>query len=463
MKKPTVFQALLLSVLLLILLPWLSYAVFRNAAEDYARKQAYAELVGLREGVENILERSFSEDAGGDPVRLFLSQAGSFASRRSGSGELMIFAGENQLIYPRDADARATAEPLAGAFLTAVDDEKIRDVGLVKTGDGTEYLLSVVEPPVSSARIRYIIAWCPAAEVGAWVHDASCLVLAISAVFSLLTLLVLWITARRIASPLRRLCAEAERIGAGDYAPIEAAFSLREPDALRMSMNKMAQELDRAEESQKHFFQNVSHELRNPLMSIGGYAQGIEQNVFSPPEAARTIMEESRRLTELVDSLLTLSRLEAAEKEIRLENVSIRDTAEYALDRLYGQAAQKNVRLALSVELPELTALGDEALLDQVLDNLLSNAVRYAKSEVRVSAKAENGEVRILVTDDGDGVNEQDLPHVFERCWKGRDGHFGLGLAIAKSAAEKMGGRLTAANRPEGGAAFTLVLACSDK
>lgn len=105
-----------------------------------------------------------------------------------------------------------------------------------------------------------------------------------------------------------------------------------------------------------------------------------------------------------------------------------------------------------------VTACGEEELLGKVLENLLTNAIRYARTAVTVSVRVQADRVAISVSDDGGGIDGQDLPHLFERCYKGRGGHFGIGLAIAHTAAEQMQGQLTAANRQEGGAVFTLTL-----
>ena len=287
----------------------------------------------------------------------------------------------------------------------------------------------------------------------------SLLVLGISGLFVLVAIVVLWVAARSVSRPLNWLCREAEKIGTGDFSEIAPTFSLRELEQLRESMNEMARQLQRSAQVQKDFFQNVSHELRNPLMSISGYAQGIEQGVFpAPKEAAHTILEESVRLTELVNSLLTLSRMESGQNPPVLVPVPLGDVIGDCLDRFHGLALQKDVALSASSVDESVSVLGDEELLGKVLDNLVSNAVRYAKSTVTVAVSAEESYVQISVLDDGAGIAENDLPHLFERCYKGKGGNFGLGLSIALTAARAMGGDLTAANRPEGGAVFTLTL-----
>ena len=114
-------------------------------------------------------------------------------------------------------------------------------------------------------------------------------------------------------------------------------------------MNHMAEQLKRSQEIQKDFFQNVSHELRNQLMSISGYAQGIEHGIFKEPEtAAHTILEESGRLTELVTSLLTLSRIESRDNgtDISLQPVPLDEVLEDCLDRVSSLAVKKAGKLA---------------------------------------------------------------------------------------------------------------------
>ena len=103
-------------------------------------------------------------------------------------------------------------------------------------------------------------------------------------------------------------------------------------------------------------------------------------------------------------------------------------------------------------------AVSRAELLERALDNLLTNAIRYARTSVRVEARETGEGFALAVADDGDGISPRDLPHLFERCHKGKGGQFGLGLTIARAAAQAMGGTLTAGNTPEGGAVFTLTL-----
>lgn len=263
-----------------------------------------------------------------------------------------------------------------------------------------------------------------------------------------------------------RLCRETERIGQGSFEHIDTHFDIAELETLRSAMNQMAEKLRRAENAKQHFYQNISHDLRTPLMSIAGYAQGIETGVFEDPvHAAHIISEESIRLTGLIEGLLNLSRIESREN-LRLKSLALDPLLREIYERMNGLALSRGIQIRLSgtENLPEV--LGDEEALEQILENLLSNALRYAHQEIQIRAAyeeapkagAEKGWVRLEIQDDGDGIREEELPHLFERHYKGAEGCFGFGLAIAHAAAENIGAMLSAENADEGGACFTLRL-----
>lgn len=462
MRTQKIFSRLLVPTMVaLLLLPPLSCLIFHQAAKRYAYDEAIQELKTLQERIAPVMEHSFSNEEQSDPVKSFLGKAGPMTSQMGGNARLMVLAGQMQVIYPRDEQLRTAVIPLAEEFTKYIQNSVIDqdDTATIEASDGETYLVSIYEASMQSQRLRYIITYCPASQIGGWVTEATVLVLAIASVFVALVFTVLWAAVRSITCPLHRLCREAERIGSGSFTEIEPVFSLKELEDLRLAMNRMSDQLMRANKSQENFFQNVSHELRNPLMSISGYAQGIEQGVFQhPQDAAHTILTESLRLTDVVNSLLTLSRLEGGQQNTTLGPILVAEAVEDCLDRLNGLAIQRGVSLLLSSFDQNIMVYGEEELLSKVLENLLTNAIRYAKTVVTVSVRSEVKRVFISVSDDGDGIEEKDLPHLFERCYKGRGGNFGIGLAIACSAAKKMEAHLDAANQHTGGAVFTLSL-----
>lgn len=500
-KQRLLRRILLPTIFVLLLLPPLSCIIFCYAANQYAYTKASDELDTLQQNVLPLFKSSFtswngpnnydvtdsdsntsnhtpighaddSESAEDnrqstiEQVQTFLRQVGVLMHRMGGDARLMILGGEMQVIYPRDEQEKATVTPLANDFISYIHTVELPKNGEMielGTSDGENYLISLYRIPTKSVQLKYMIIYCSTSKIHKWVRIISLFVLGISSVFVLLAIVVLWVTVHSATKPLGHLCQAAERIGNGSFDTIEPDFSLYELEELRIAMNRMSKQLLRSDEVQKTFFQNVSHELRNPLMSISGYAQGIEQGVFlSPKEAAHTIMVESARLTNLVNSLLTLSRMESDQQKPTLGPVYIIDPIEDCLNRLNGLAIRNGVSLTLAPFERSLTAWCEEDLFCTVLNNLLTNAIRYAKKMVSVSVIMRDNQVKISVLDDGDGIDEKDLPHIFERCYKGKGGNFGMGLAIACSAAQKMDGTLTAVNQKNSGAAFTLSLKASE-
>ena len=217
-------------------------------------------------------------------------------------------------------------------------------------------------------------------------------------------------------------------------------------------MNRMAGQLDAARLNREMFFQNVSHELRTPLTSIRGSAEGIACGLMEPKPAADVILAETDKLTDMVEDILYLSRRRKITEKKPAEPLDLREVLSLCAFELNGEAAKRGVAFHYDfAEEPILYAM-HETDAQRLFSNLISNAVRYAKSEVRLICRKEGEEILVSVEDDGAGIAEEDMLHLFERFYKGKDGRHGIGLAIAKAAAETGGGTITCRN--QNGAVF---------
>ncbi len=323
------------------------------------------------------------------------------------------------------------------------------------------YLVDFYNIPGNLPQITYVAVGYDLSGFAAVLKPMMYWIMLIVCGIILLCLIFVFLMARAISAPLQEMSDYAKSIGRGERSELQSPYAMRELEVLRLEMNELTKKIKHANDIQKDFFQNVSHELRNPLMSISGYAQGIEHGIFKEPEAAaHTILEESGRLTELVTSLLTLSRIESRteEENAKLTAVPIDEVLEDCLDRVSGVAMERGIQMEILPYDEEIAVLGDGEMICKVLENFLTNALRYAKSQVCIRVSVDHQNTSISVEDDGEGIAAKDLPHLFERCYKGKGGHYGIGLAIASSAAESMQGTVQAANLPEGGAVFTLTL-----
>ncbi len=277
-----------------------------------------------------------------------------------------------------------------------------------------------------------------------------------------LALGVVQVLASGMTSPLREMVAAARTMARGDYSKRVTATSRDEVGDLARAFNGMAAQLEETDRLRRDLVANVSHELRTPISALQAVLENLVDEVEPPdPETLRVMLAQVQRLGRLVQQLLDLSRLESGVLPLELRRFEIEPLLEQAVHeaRVHAQRGMaKDVRLSVEVD-PGLAAEADPERVHQVVANLLENAVRHAPegSEVRVSALAEDGAVRIEVADQGPGIPPGEAGRVFERFYRtdaarsAADGGTGLGLAIARWIVDLHGGHIRAeANDPRG-------------
>ena len=251
--------------------------------------------------------------------------------------------------------------------------------------------------------------------------------------------------------------------------------ALADMGALAIERVRLVEDLDRAERAAetdrlaRALLTSISHDLRTPLASVLGAASTLRDlDTALPPEAKTdllaTIIEESERLNRFIANLLDMTRLEAGAVAPNLVAQDVTESVDTALRRLEKVLSGHRIAVALAPDLPTLRL--DPILFEQVLVNLLDNAAKYAPegTTVTVRARREGGHVRIEILDEGDGLPEAEAERVFDKFYRVRKSDrvragTGLGLAIARGFVEAMGGRVTAANRPDrAGACLTVTL-----
>ncbi len=269
---------------------------------------------------------------------------------------------------------------------------------------------------------------------------------------------------RNLTEPLERASEASRRIAAGDLGVrlVETPGSGDELAALNLSINQMTAALRRSRGLEQQFLLSVSHDLRTPLTSIQGYAEAIaDGTVENPTRAGEVILAEARRLDRLVRDLLELARLDARTFSFAMTTVDVTEVVAGCLDGFAPEARDAEVvlRSDMGALAPaSVTIRADADRLAQVVANLLANSLKYATSQVVVSAAEVAGGVRVTVDDDGPGIAAEDLPHVFERLYVARrqpvrkESGSGLGLAIVRELVTAMGGSVGADRAPTGGA-----------
>ena len=289
----------------------------------------------------------------------------------------------------------------------------------------------------------------------------------------LLAVLLSPLIVARALVPLRQMAKSAGALARGDYKQrVPLPSSNDEIGGLALAFNRMAAGIEQAfeirrqsEERMRQFVADASHELRTPLTSIAGYIDvlGRRQSVDTEllQTSLRAMQQESSRMTRLVNDLLTLARFESGSASQR-QRIHLDIWLNQTLDEI--NLKERGVAESRSLE-PELVIDADPDALKQVIINLAQNALKYAPTaRQRWSAAGSDGFVVIRLEDDGPGIPREDLPHIFERFYRGAQARerstagSGLGLAIARSIVESHGGRIEAGSAPGGGASFTIRL-----
>ena len=222
---------------------------------------------------------------------------------------------------------------------------------------------------------------------------------------------------------------------------------------------RFGRDIEKEAERQQTFFQNASHELKTPLMAIQGYAEGIQAGVMDTGGAADVILEESDRMTELVEELLDISKIDMGRQRLTLSETDIRELL-YDGIRAVEPIAAGGITIVPDFPEEPVMVSCDDTQLRRAVTNILSNGVRYARSELRLTCRADKRHVTIRIQDDGDGIAEEDLPHIFDRFYMGRSGKSGIGLALTKEIIHLHKGTIRAYNG-ETGAVFEISIPVS--
>ncbi|GMK38934.1 hypothetical protein PCCS19_19880 [Paenibacillus sp. CCS19] len=286
--------------------------------------------------------------------------------------------------------------------------------------------------------------------------------LIIFVICGLFILLLSHLITRKLVKPLMRLKDELSKIKARQFSSVNLVQTGGEIGAVAQTVYEMAGELDRSSRVQKQFFQNASHELKSPLMSIVGYSEGIRDGVFEGEAMRRgldIIIGESGRLKKIVTEMTLLAKLDGEEDIYHPAPVEMTELLTETVERVNPAAVKRGVKVQVAEGgTGGLVVHADRDKLLQALLNVATNAVRHADTEVRIQTTVRDGQVKVEVMDDGQGIEEGLLPYLFHRFVKGKDGETGLGLAIARAIVERCGGFITAGNRGEGGAVVAIGL-----
>lgn len=435
-------------------------SIFNNFGRSYMEKQAIRYLKSDAYDIEQILIKNSA-----DTNQNILERLRELRDEvRRGIGTIssdciIISAANMRVIYPKDTPDINRMKML---FLNQIKEnlDKHEDSSInikVKNVEYTVFLHPVMQK--DGSRIQdWILTYTPIASMRQLNKGMFMVLLTAMALTGILAIVFGIFIARSIAKPIVKLKKRAELLSNRDFDSKVEINTGDELEELANTMNKMAEVLKQYDVGQKKFIQNASHELKTPLMSIQGYAEGIKDGVFSDnSQALDIIVEESIRLKRIVEEVIFLSKLETIEGFYKFKSTGINELIEKSIDKINSIALKNNITIDTKLS-KNINLNVDEDKFIQALINVLGNCLRYARSRVTVSAQTRDKNFEIVVSDDGNGFEENDLKNIFERFYKGSKGDTGLGMAITKVIIEKHQGSISASNAAEGGALFIIKL-----
>lgn len=278
-------------------------------------------------------------------------------------------------------------------------------------------------------------------------------------------------TAASFTRPILQLRRTMGAVAEGDFnVPEDLDYDRAdEIGDLSRSFSWMTQQLSRLDQMKAEFISIATHELKTPINVINGYTELLEEGIYGTPtqkqsEALQTIEEQTRVLTNLVNQLLDISRFEAGGLQLEMQDVVLHDLFARIERSFAVLARKKNIDFNVDVEptVPEAIQGDADRLADQVLGNLLSNALKFTPDggTVHVRAWGEDDHLSIQVSDSGEGIPSDQLPYIFDKYYQvsqhARTKGAGLGLAIAREVVEAHGGSISVESQPQRGTTFTI-------
>jgi signal transduction histidine kinase len=404
-----------------------------------------------------------TQTVGGSDTAAFVQQRVEHAGLASGYRVTLLSVplatGSPQLFEQADSSSKIATEALSFAIASRAVRNQTLSTGTESSPGGA---VAEAAYPVSyqGRVVRVIVYSAPVSDVVRNVTIVRHEILVAGGIALLLALVGGYVVARVLTQRVKRLELAAEQVAAGNFEHPIPVDSTDELGQLALAFNDMQRQLAQLESARKKFIATASHELRTPVFSLGGFVELLEDEDLDPDTRRRfldQVRDQVERLRKLSVDLLDLSRLEAGSLELRLEEVDLGELTRSVSGEFEPTLAQHDAHLEL--RLPRrMEAHCDPVRVAQIMRILLDNALVHTPSGTRivVTAGREDGRVRLAVRDDGDGIDRQALPRVFEPFYTADDAQgSGLGLAIASELADRMSGRLSVRSEP-GRTVFTL-------
>ncbi|MFP3041349.1 HAMP domain-containing histidine kinase [Treponema primitia] len=295
------------------------------------------------------------------------------------------------------------------------------------------------------------------------------IVLSVIALVLLFVIIMSLLIARSITQSVLVLEKATRRIALGELdLPVDVKGS-NEITSLTSSLNRMRLALKEEEQRRTRFIMGITHDLKTPLALIKGYAEAIGDGITSDPvsqtHSVEIIVSKADQLESMIDNLIDFVRLDTGEWRCNLSKINLSTFLSTYTERIKDDAELLNRRVETTIDLPKDTFISmDELLTIRAIENLVNNSLRYTRSGglIKIGTYSKDHQIIIEVSDDGPGIHEEDIPHVFETFYRGtnsrREQGMGLGLAVVKGVVDTHGWKITVESEKGKGSCFRIII-----
>ena len=373
----------------------------------------------------------------------------------------------NQAVSNEDPEFMKSleSEEINKALYRVLDGEKIR----MRSESGEAPMFTVGVPFTMGGTVNgAVFIRTRAQKIESGLGEILWRVVLLAAVVLVLTGVVVFLFVRRRLKPLKQLETAAAAIAEGDFSiRVDEKAGDRELRELSGAFNTMTRKLQGVEAGRREFVANVSHELRSPITSIKGFAEGMADGIIpkeDQPKYLRLVADESKRLSGLIDDLLALSRLEREDAKPELTTFDVNEMLRRAVIRRMNDLEEKKIDISCEFEADSCLVRADSDRIEQVVINLLDNAIKFTPEggTIVLESEVKDGIAEITVRDSGSGIAPEDRDKIFDRFFTADRAHTagkgtGLGLSICKRIMEMHGQSIRLLDT-EKGAAFRFTL-----
>lgn len=337
--------------------------------------------------------------------------------------------------------------------------------------DGTEEYAALCAAPmtVNGQIIGAVLFSAPVTELRGAIQSVERQLMTVFVAVAVAALIAALVFALTLTAPIKALTSTIRRMGRGDLSARVNVHASGELKALADSYNAMAEKIEHFDQSRSQFVQNASHELKTPLATMKILLENLIYQPDMPPELRTEFMQDMNheidRLSGIITDLLTLTQMDGQPAALKIKDINLSALCEETLHALEPAAAKAHLTLRAGIE-DDVILPGDESKLSQVVYNLIDNAIKYTGEggEVTVTLRADSREACLVVKDNGIGIPEEDVQHIFDRFYrvdKARSratGGTGLGLSIVRQMVQLHGGGIDVASAAGQGSSFTVTL-----